>query len=355
MVQLSYKQVIMLHAFLSSKCVRKFPNAIPPGAPGLSLSLHCQPRLSGPPPGGGDSNNPEHKGEQQHNRTMNEQKEFKHIDMNQRGNISNCARLIANAKRVIIFTGAGMSAESGIETFRGSGGFWTGYIGQLALAWFGTPVGWKWTPGIAWSQYVKKFFQPIAIARPNPGHIAIAQLQAICRHNNQHMCIITQNVDGLHQRAGNDPALVYELHGSVWRYKCIAENHPNIVDTDNLPTSSIKCSYPECNSTLRPDFVLFTEALPEDPWSKAEEAVRSLQINDVMLVIGTSAKVYPAAELPLFASRNAHIIEINLEESSFNRLNNYYFLRGRAGEVLQKLVDEVKEIKENIHISSSSF
>lgn len=66
MVQLSYKQVIMLHAFLSSKCVRKFPNAIPPGAPGLSLSLHCQPRLSGPPPGGGDSNNPEKKGEQQH-------------------------------------------------------------------------------------------------------------------------------------------------------------------------------------------------------------------------------------------------------------------------------------------------
>jgi hypothetical protein len=109
--------------------------------------------------------------------------------------IEECAQVLNKAKRVVIFSGAGMSAESGIGTFRGGSGLWTGILGKAVLGWFGTPVGWKWTPQFAWSKYVDKFYNEIRDAKPNAGHYAITELSTIFPNTK----IVTQNVDGLHQ------------------------------------------------------------------------------------------------------------------------------------------------------------
>lgn len=253
-----------------------------------------------------------------------------------------CAQMIANARRIVCFTGAGMSAESGIETFRGGSGLWTGTVGWLVLGWFGTPIGWKWTPQIAWSQYVNKFYNPIRDAQPNDGHRALARLQ----DTHPNLCIVTQNVDGLHQRAGSDPDRVYEVHGTVLRNRCITNGH--IYDFEGntiLPTKSPKCRIDGCRSTLRPDCVLFTEGLPPNQWMRAEFETRQLQRGDVMIIVGTSAKVYPAASLPELASaKGATLIDVNIERMESSALDNYVYLGGTAATTLPKLVQRVKQL-----------
>lgn len=255
--------------------------------------------------------------------------------------IESCARRIANARHVVCFTGAGMSAESGIGTFRGGSGLWTGVVGSVVLGYFGTPIGWKLTPSLAWSQYINKFYNPIRDAQPNDGHRAITQLQQI--HSD--VRIVTQNVDGLHQRAGFNPDRVSEVHGTVLRSRCVANAH--IYDFEgniNLPNKSPKCRVDGCGSTLRPDCVLFTESLPTDQWMKAEFATRQLGKGDVMIIVGTSAQVYPAASLPQLASqRGATLIDVNLEEMNLS-LSNYVYLGGTAATTLPMLVDKVGEL-----------
>ena len=254
------------------------------------------------------------------------------------------ARLLSKARRVVVFTGAGMSAESGIGTFRGGGGLWNGPLGYIVLGWFGTPVGWKWTPGICWSQYIDKFYNPIAQAQPNTGHTALADLATVFPD----LKIITQNVDGLHQRAGSDPDCVYEVHGTVTRHVCIANRHPyDFGGVTDLPTKSPKCREEGCGSTLRPDCVLFTESLPGDQWQGAESAVRRLKSGDVMIVIGTSATVYPAAGLPeLAVHKGAELIDINLEPTGFKALSNYHLLKGSSGVLLPEVVQKLKEMRQ---------
>ncbi|KAG2389447.1 hypothetical protein C9374_014007 [Naegleria lovaniensis] len=316
--------------------------------------------------------------------------------------IERIAQMIANAHRVCVFTGAGASAESGVETFRGSSGLWTGLIGKIVLGYFGTPLGWSISPKICWTQYVKRFYEPIAQARPNPGHYALAKLQ---KHVFPSLQIITQNVDGLHQRAGSDPDTTYEVHGTVRRHCCVSERHPfdfeqykrehpeeyhesdlnndsqrslhegnndaggggtstveiseeessslnphEIHPIEKLPYKSPNCQYPGCKSTLRPDCVLFTEGLPVDQWNRSYDAVRRMREGDVMLVIGTSAKVYPAAGLPsVAAKRGAYIIEFNIEETDYNTLPNYHFVKGPSGVTLPRIVDRVIELRKNDH------
>ncbi|EFC38796.1 silent information regulator family protein [Naegleria gruberi] len=262
------------------------------------------------------------------------------------------AQLINKARRVVVFSGAGMSAESGIDTFRGGGGLWTGLMGKLFLAYGGTPFGWNITPQICWGQYIKRFYGPIAKADPNNGHFALAKLEQ--EVFGDYMEVITQNVDGLHQRAGSTH--VYEVHGTVMRHCCIAERH--IFDFDeywgeendekkmDLPDKSPKCKHPGCNSTLRPDCVLFTEALPMDQWEPSFHAVDRMRKGDVMICVGTSAKVYPAASLPgRAARRGAHLIEFNLEETDYNQLPNYIFVKGPSGQTLPTIVDRVIELR----------
>lgn len=266
--------------------------------------------------------------------------------------IEKAATLIGQAKRLVIFTGAGMSAESGIATFRSSGNsFWGGLRGKFAMFYFGTPLGWKLTPGWGFKAYIEEFFTPIAQAKPNKGHVAIAELQKYRAANNLPTHIITMNVDGLHQ-AGSPEDSVSEVHGTVRRHRCVKNGHPMDLPSDLvIPATGIpqhipvpSCPFAGCGSSPRPDCVLFTEALPEEPFSKSISEVRKLQSNDVMLVIGTSGVVYPAASLPEMAAKRSTVIEVNVDtHPSLDGVQLY--IQGRVGEVLPRIVEEIANKK----------
>ena len=172
------------------------------------------------------------------------------------------AMTIRSAERLVVFTGAGMSADSGIATFRkGGSSLWSGIRGTLALAWFGTPIGWNVMPGWAWAAYLSEFYGPIAKAGPHAGHMALASLE---KKFGDKMTIVTMNVDGFHTSAGS--TTVVEVHGTVNRLKC--KQH-GVVDLP-LATAEEMRGYrcPSCNGHVRPDVVLFGESLPEGEWSR---------------------------------------------------------------------------------------
>lgn len=262
------------------------------------------------------------------------------------------AAALAAARRVVIFSGAGMSAESGINTFRDPEvGVWRN---KIALALFAIPFGWNWMPSIAWWGY-KKFHRPIAAARPNAGHIAVAHLrddlQLATDDEDKVVQVITQNVDALHQRAGTPASLVYELHGSVWRHRCIQHGHPMDVFAEaeggeaceqQLPATQPRCGI--CGSPARPDAVLFTEALPEAAWSSAEAAVRSLRAGDVLLVVGTSGVVQPAASLPGLCRRGVMKVEINTETTGHSSSMDIV-VPFPSAEAIPFIVERAKELK----------
>mmetsp|Transcript_4736 Transcript_4736/g.5496 ORF Transcript_4736/g.5496 Transcript_4736/m.5496 type:complete len:276 (+) Transcript_4736:146-973(+) len=266
-------------------------------------------------------------------------------DVNADSLIKNCAAALVEAKRVVVFTGAGMSADSGVATFRGQGkGIWNGIVGTLALMYFGTPIGWHWTPSFAWRQYLQKFYKPIAEAEPNYGHHALARLETIMRgkisNSEDSFSIVTMNVDGYHQRAGS--TTVHEVHGTVTRHRCIKNAHPmnfevNLSDNKTVP----RCQVEGCFSSARPDCVLFTEPLPDREWRNAYGAFHQLTAGDVVVVVGTSNKVYPAAGLPEFGERmGASVYNIDIEYR--NGLNNQII--GQASQVLPRIVSLVEEL-----------
>jgi len=233
--------------------------------------------------------------------------------------------VVAASRHCIVFTGAGISAESGVPTFRGAGGLWERYRPE-ELA---TPEAFAKDPALVWRWY--RWRQEVVYrAEPNPGHRAIAELEAL----GVVKAVITQNVDGLHQRAGSRN--VVELHGSLWRTRCMRCNAMYRLDK---PAEETLPRCPRCGGLLRPDVVWFGESLPQDAWARAVElASRS----DVVLVVGTSGVVYPAAYIPRIAKdRGAVVVEINVEESAVTPIADF-FLRGKAGEVLPPLAEEVK-------------
>jgi len=233
------------------------------------------------------------------------------------------ADLIAKSRHCVVFTGAGMSAESGVPTFRGSGGLWERYRPE-ELA---TPEAFARDPVLVWKWY--KWRQEIVYnARPNPGHYAIAKLEEA----GVVKAVVTQNVDGLHQRAGSKR--VIELHGSLWRARC---TKCGAVYRLEKPVEEVPPRCPRCGSLLRPDVVWFGEPLPQEAW---EEAVRLMAASDVVIVVGTSGVVYPAAYLPKLAKESgAAVVEINVEESAITPIADV-FIRGKAGEVLPRLAEE---------------
>jgi len=235
------------------------------------------------------------------------------------------ADVIAKSRHCIVFTGAGISAESGVPTFRGAGGLWERYKPE-ELA---TPEAFARDPGLVWRWY--RWRQEVVYnAEPNPGHRAIAELEAL----GVVKAVITQNVDGLHQKAGSRN--VVELHGSLWRARCVK---CGAVYRLEKPVEEIPPKCPKCGGLLRPDVVWFGEALPQEAWRQAVElASRS----DVVIVVGTSGVVYPAAYIPYIAKEHgAVVVEINIEESAITPVADF-FLRGKAGEVLPNLAEEVK-------------
>jgi NAD-dependent deacetylase len=198
-------------------------------------------------------------------------------------------------RRITVLTGAGVSAESGVPTFRGPGGLWRQYRPE-DLA---TPAAFARDPGLVWGWYDWRRGL-IAACRPNPAHDTLADMETRLPD----FTLITQNVDGLHQAAGSRRVL--ELHGSIWRLRCTREGTRSEDRTTPLPELPPRC--PTCGALLRPDVVWFGEALPAD----VLEAAFAAAACDLMLVVGTSALVQPAASLPLIARQHgAVLVEIN--------------------------------------------
>ncbi len=230
------------------------------------------------------------------------------------------------ARRVAVLTGAGISAESGVPTFRDAlTGLWEKYDpAELA-----TPEAFERNPKLVWDWY--QFRRELCLAaEPNAGHRALVELEKIFPQ----FTLTTQNVDGLHERAGSQNVL--RLHGSILRYKCSRTGQPF---EDSFPlTAETPPRHPQTGHFLRPDVVWFGEVLPVDVWALSEQAAREA---DVYFTIGTSALVHPAASLPKIAMQNeAVVIEINPTTTAFSASASFS-LRGKAGEILPALVQAV--------------
>jgi len=239
---------------------------------------------------------------------------------------------VRSARHIAVLTGAGMSAESGIPTFReAQTGLWARYRAE-DLA---TPQAFQKNPRRVWEWYAWRR-EIISKADPNPGHRALAELEARMRDRGAGFTLITQNVDGLHQRAGSRN--VTELHGNILRTKCSVENE--LVEMwqegDETPP---RC--PKCGGLLRPDVVWFGESLPPEA---LEIAWSAAQTSQVFLSIGTSSLVEPAASLPFVALKSgALVIEINPNETPLSSSSNY-LLRSPVGAILPLLVELVTKV-----------
>ncbi|HEY5038663.1 MAG TPA: NAD-dependent deacylase [bacterium] len=236
----------------------------------------------------------------------------------------NIIQRLAKCEKVTVLTGAGISAESGISTFRGLGGLWE-KVDPMKMA---TLEAFTKDPKTVWEWYEARRHQ-VAEAKPNEGHNVLAWMQDYFPQ----LTLITQNVDRLHQKAGSRHVL--ELHGSLWLVRCAGkpscgewEDRHELV---NLPP---KC--PHCGALARPGVVWFGEGLPTDAWAEAEKAAQEC---DAFLVIGTSALVYPAAGLPEEPLRKDKlVIEINPEETNLSSRVTLS-VRAKAGEALVQLAE----------------
>lgn len=231
---------------------------------------------------------------------------------------------LKDAKSLLFFTGAGISAESGISTFRGKDGLWN-KLNPEELASFNAFMR---NPDLVWEWYQYRR-DIVEKTEPNPGHYAIAEFEKYYNVN-----IVTQNVDNLHARAGSKN--IEELHGSIVRNFCIEcntfYNHQNFEFKNKVP----HCE--KCNGLIRPDVVWFGETLRGDAFPNGEKKARDC---DICFVVGTTAIVYPAAYIPLTAKQyGAYIVEINIEATDFSSQANISIF-GKSGEILPEILNLV--------------
>jgi NAD-dependent deacetylase len=230
---------------------------------------------------------------------------------------------LREARRVLAVTGAGVSAESGVPTFRGKDGLWREFRAE-DLA---TPQAFARDPELVWEWYAWRR-ETIAPLRPNAAHVALMELE----RRVPGFLLATQNVDGLHSVAGS--RRVVELHGSLWRLRCVECGHAAEDRSVPLPELPPRCA---CGTVLRPDVTWFGEMLPAHA---VEEAVAAARSAEVVLVIGTSSVVYPAAALPEMArAAGAYVIEVNTEPTPLTASADVS-LRGPAALLVPALVAE---------------
>ena len=240
---------------------------------------------------------------------------------------------LAQAQRVAVLTGAGVSAESGVPTFRGTDALWHQYRAE-DLA---TPEAFRRDSRLVWEWYDWRR-QLIAKCRPNPAHSAIAFLE----RRSAEFLLITQNVDGLHRLAGS--TRMVELHGNIWRVRCLEDGKTTENFDVPLPAIPPRC---DCGGLLRPDVIWFGEALPPEALQEAFDFAESCE---VFLVVGTSAVVQPAASLPSIARRRgAYLVEVNLEPTPITPLAHESH-HGKAGDILPRLVGS-----DNFEFRTSDF
>ncbi|MEE8421867.1 MAG: NAD-dependent deacylase [Dehalococcoidia bacterium] len=252
--------------------------------------------------------------------------------------LNRAADVLAQARHAVVLAGAGMSKESGIPTFRGEGGLWT-ERGEPPLNQYD---GFKTDPKRWWERRLEQargqdnFGESLNAAEPNAGHLALAELErmGVVGH------VITQNIDDLHRRAGQQS--LTEIHGNRHWMRCVEcesrwprEEFP--VDPDALPP---RCAQPHCDGVVKGDTVMFGEPIPPSALMRSEQETMQA---DLFMSIGTSAVVYPAAQYPMIAvQRGLPLIEINPEPTPLTELA-LVVLRAPSGEVLPQLVEAVQE------------
>lgn len=239
--------------------------------------------------------------------------------------IENAVRILKNAKKLFVLTGAGISAESGIPTFRGKDGLWKNYSAtELA-----TPEAFDRNPELVWEWYMWRQ-NIISKAEPNHGHYALVELENLF----DEFLLLTQNVDSLHQRAGSKSVL--ELHGNIFRTRCL-----KCQKIDKIENARIKkLPYCNCGGLLRPDVVWFGEPIPQGAWQASMEFLRNA---DVAMICGTSGVVWPAAAIPEIAENyGIKTIEVNLESTPITPIVDVSIL-GPAGRILPDIVKKLTQ------------
>jgi len=233
------------------------------------------------------------------------------------------AQKLKDSRKIVFVTGAGISQESGIPTFRGKDGYWRKYD-PMKLA---SIDAFYDDPKLVWEWYEDRR-KNILDVKPNEGHFAISQMEEF-----KDVVVLTQNIDGLHQRSGSTNVL--ELHGSIIRIKCtVCDFIDNI--TENFESLPPKC---KCGSMLRPDVVWFGEPLPQNIW---QSAIKEASICDVMIIVGTSLVVSPANTLPVYAKQNgAILIEVNPEKTVMSN-DMALSIQATSAEVLPKMLSIFK-------------
>lgn len=244
--------------------------------------------------------------------------------------IQRAAKDILHSKKTIAFTGAGISVESGIPDFRGAQGLWQKYDPEE----YANIHAFHTNPDKVWMM-LKDMFSLIMEAKPNPAHIGLAELERMGYLSS----VITQNVDGLHQSAGSRNVIEFHgTHRTLSCLKCSITLDGTSLKMEDLPP---RCS--RCSSLLKPDVVFFGEPIP---WEAQVMSFKESKSCSAVLVIGTSAVVYPAASIPMTAKeKGAIIIEINMEPTPLTNGISDYLILGSAGEIVPAIIEEVKRIR----------
>jgi NAD-dependent deacetylase len=241
--------------------------------------------------------------------------------------LAEAAELIAGASKIVAFTGAGVSAESGIPTYRGEGGMWTQYDPSK----YADYDYFMQDSSYYWSFFKDVRYRALVASEPNPAHRAIARLEQLGKLDT----VITQNIDGLHQAAGSTK--VIELHGNtkvIGCLECFAEYDYETVHEQVQSEMPPTCQ--ACGGMLKPKVVFFGESLPSGAMEQATAASVSA---DLMLVVGSTLAVFPAASLPILAKRSgAKLIIVNLGETAMDELADV-FIDAKAGDVLPDIVE----------------
>jgi NAD-dependent deacetylase len=244
--------------------------------------------------------------------------------------IQRAAKDILHSKKTIAFTGAGISVESGIPDFRGAQGLWQKYDPEE----YANIHAFHSNPDKVWLM-LKDMFSLIMEAKPNPAHIGLADLERMGYLSS----VITQNVDGLHQAAGSRN--VIEFHGTHRTLSCLKCS--TTLDGASLKMEDLPPRCSRCSTLLKPDVVFFGEPIP---WEAQVMSLKESKSCSAVLVVGTSAVVYPAASIPVTAKeRGAMVIEINMEPTPLTNWISDYLILGSAGEIIPAIVEEVKRVR----------
>jgi len=254
-------------------------------------------------------------------------------DDGQKQSIEKVAALISGARRIVVFSGAGVSTESGIPDFRSPGGIWSRFDPEefTIYRFLASPE----TRLKQWKLLIES--GPIINAQPNRAHLAVAELERLGKLD----CVITQNIDNLHQKAGNSPEKVFELHGTMNFARCLGcfqrYSMGDLLGRLKLDDGAPLC--PECDGILKPDVIFFGEQLPAEALQQSIDHSRQC---DLLIVIGSSLVVYPAAYMPVYAKEaGAAVVIVNLTVTDFDHEADVV-VHGKAGDVMTLILQSVK-------------